>query len=107
MRLIGLFIVLILAGCGGPEPPVSTAGASLPTISRSDAIAISRVQLQDVGEAWEVVLAEAGPLGQVRPGWEEYGWGQDLDAELRVWLVVLVNGELSAEVVLGFVDGSV
>jgi hypothetical protein len=107
MRLIGLFIVLILAGCAGPEPPDSTAGASLPTISRSDAIDISRGQLQDVGEAWEVVLVEAGPLGQVRPGWEAYASGNDLDAELRVWRVVLENGGLSAEVVLDFVDGSV
>ena len=112
LRSIGLSVVLVLVGCAAPAPPESlpasaASSAAADGISRTEAVDVARDALQGVDEDWDVVLAEAGPLGQVRPGWEESEWGRDLPADIRVWRVVLVAGELSAEVVLDQVDGLV
>lgn len=115
MVSIGLALVLILSGCAAPALPsserVSAASSPSPAstdgISRNEAVAVAREALRPAGEDWDVVLAKAGPLGQVRPGWEELEWGRGLSADRPVWRVVMVAGELSAEVVIDFVDGSV
>jgi len=112
LRSIGVSMVLVLTGCAAPEvnesaPAPAASRAAADGISRSEAVDVARDALQGTEEEWDVVLAEAGPLGQVRPGWEDSEWGRDLSADIRVWRVVLVAGELSAEVVLDQVDGLV
>ena len=67
----------------------------------------AREALRQAGVDWDVVLAQSGPLGQVRPGWDEQEWGRRLSADAPVWRVVLAADELSAEVVIDFMDGSV
>ena len=112
MPSIGLALVLILSGCAAPALQ-SSAPASSPSpalthgISRNEAVDLARDALRRAGEDWDVVLAEAGPLRQVSPGWEELEWGRGLSADRPVWRVVMVAGELSAEVVIDSVDGSV
>lgn len=95
----------------GPEPSASAPPNETPDetpagISREDAVDAALNALEDTAE-WEVAVAEAGPLGQVRPGWEDYEWGRGLAADVLVWRVFLTSGDLSAEVVMDFVDGSV
>ena len=114
MRLIGLVLVLAVTGCAAPEPPPSTeldspSPSSEPAppdgISRDEAVDVALGALPD--QAWRVVRADAGRLGQVRPDWAQTDWGRDLSADLRVWNVVLRSGDVSAGVVLDFVDGAV
>jgi hypothetical protein len=109
---IGLAIVLILSGCAAPTVRSSAhasprSSASTDGISRNEAVDLARDALRGAGQDWDIVLAEAGPLGQVSPGWAELDWGRGLSADRQVWRVVTVAGELSAEVVIDFVDGSV
>ena len=68
---------------------------------------VARSAMQEAGEGWDVVLAEAGPLERIRPGWQDYDWGRGLSADLSVWRVVMVAGELTAEVLIDHMDGSV
>ena len=72
-----------------------------------DAVEVARAAMREASEDWRVVLAEAGPIGRIRPGWQDYEWGRGLSADLSVWRVVMVDGELSAEVVIDRMDGSV
>ena len=67
----------------------------------------AREALRQAGVDWDVVLAQSGPLGQVRLGWDEQEWGRRLSADVPVWRVVMAADELSAVVVIDFVDGSV
>jgi hypothetical protein len=105
--------VLVLAACAAPTlssatpAPAPSRASTTERISRDQAVAVARDALQEAGEDWDVVLADAGQLGEVRPGWEEYEWAQGLSADLPVWRVVMVAGELSAEVVIDSGDGSV
>ena len=111
MRSIGLALLVILSGCAAPAPRSSAASSSSPEptdgISRNEAVEVASDALPPVGEDWDVVLAEAGPLGRVSPGWEEPEWGRGLSADQPVWRVVMVAGEMTAEVILDFLDGSV
>lgn len=68
---------------------------------------MARDALRQAGAHWDLTLAEAGPLGQIMPGWDDHEWGQGLSADLAVWRVVMVAGDLTAEVVIDFGDGSV
>lgn len=89
-----------------PATPDGTPDETAAGISREDAVDAALDALEDTAK-WEVAVAEAGPLGEVRPGWEDTEWGRGLPAALLVWRVFLVSGDLSAEVVIDFVDGSV
>jgi hypothetical protein len=96
--------------CGPDSPIICVRVARSPAadgVSRNEAVDIARDALRGAGDDWDVVLAEARPLRQVSPGWQELEWGRGLSADLPVWRVVMVVGELSAEVVIDFVDGSV
>jgi hypothetical protein len=102
VRSTGLAVVLILTGCAAPALQSSALVSSSPSastdgISRNEAVDVARDALRQAGVDWDVVLAEAGPLGQVRPGWEEAEWGHGLAADMPVWRVVMAAGELSAE----------
>lgn len=68
---------------------------------------VARVALREVGEVWDVVAAQAGPLERLRPDWRASEWGGGLAGDLEVWRVVMVAGDLSAEVVIDSTDGSV
>lgn len=90
-----------------PEPSApATPGETPAGISRATAVDAALDALQDTAE-WEVAVAEAGPIGQIRPGWEDAEWGRGLPADLLLWRVFLVSGDASAEVIIDFVDGSV
>lgn len=88
------------------EEPELSAPAPPDGISRDDAVDAARGVLPDA-EGWEVLVVEAGPLGQVEPGWEAYEWAHDLSADLWVWRVFLARGDKGAQVMIDFVDGSV
>jgi hypothetical protein len=128
MRWFGLALILVVTGCASPQIPESPEpslrsspdspsqmesaeqSASLETpspvgISRKEAVEIALEALQ--GETWAVVRADAGPLAQLRPDWSTYEWGKDLPANVRVWRVGLVSGELGGEVVIDFAAGSI
>ncbi len=115
MRLIGVALALVLAGCVVPasESPtpasasVSPSPVSTPGISRDHAVDVARETLREVGDGWRVVIAESGPLERIMPRWQEYQWGRGLAADLPVWHVVMVAGEINGEVLISFVDGSV
>ena len=115
MRSIILAVVLIITACAAPAPespastPTESAVSSAPAdeLSRDEALDVAREALQAMGEEWEVERAQAGPLGRVRPGWEELQGGHDLSADLKVWRVVLSSGSLGAEVLIGLGDGEV
>ena len=103
---------LLLTGCGGPAPEPSASAASPPAlsegISRNDAIEVARQAASEMAaEEWRIGSVTSGPLGQVVPEFEDYEWARDLPADLRVWRVGLVSGELSALVVTDFMDGHV
>jgi len=89
-----------------PPQPAERAPAPPDGISRTDAVDAALGALPDAGE-WEVLIAEAGPLGQVVPTWEDYEWAGDVTADRWVWRVFLARGDRGAEVVVDFVDGSV
>lgn len=76
-------------------------------ITRDEAVEVAHTALREAGQDWDVVLAEAGPLERVRPDWKASEWGGSLPAHLRVWRVVMVAGELSAEVIIDSTNGSV
>ena len=115
MRSIILAVVLIITACAAPAPespastPTESAVSSAPAdeLSRDEALDVAREALQAMGEEWEVERNQAGPLGRVRPGWEELQGGHDLSADLKVWRVVLSSGSLGAEVLIGLGDGEV
>ncbi len=73
----------------------------------NEAVDLARDALRPAGEDWDVVLAQAGPLGRVMPTWEGHDWGRALGADRPVWRVVMASGELNAEIVIDFVNGSV
>lgn len=100
--------VTVLPADGGrfTAEPVPSAPAPSEGISRNDAADAARDVLPD-GEEWEVLVVEAGPLGQVETLWELYDWAHDLSADLWVWRVFLVRGDRGATVMIDFVDGSV
>ena len=114
-RLTGLVILLVVVACTAPAPSSPAAATSTPSrsaastggITRDEAVEVARTALRTAGEDWDVVLAEAGPLERVRPDWHAAEWGGSLTADLRVWRVVMVAGELSAEVVVDSTNGSV
>ena len=85
-----------------PASPAATGG-----ITRDQAVGLARVALRQAGVDWEVMEAEAGPLGQVRPGRDQHEWGRGLAADLEVWRVVVTAGDLSGEVVIDATDGAV
>jgi hypothetical protein len=115
VRLTGLAMLFVVTACAAPVPSSSAAETSsqsrspVPTggITRDEAVEIARTALREAGEDWDVVFAEAGPLERVRPDWQASEWGASLPGDLRVWRVVMVAGELSAEVVIDSADGSV
>ncbi len=125
MRSIATAVLLVLAGCASPSAPSaspSTTAEVPPTASSStlasssspagepsidEAVALARDELEWAAENWHVISVDSGPLGQVRPGWEETAWGSGLSADLAVWRIVMAAGELSSEVVIGFRDGAV
>ena len=127
MRSIGLALLVLLSGCAAqaPEPstpavpasatstasapasPSASASRSLGPISRDEAVDLARRAVRETGANWQVVLARAGPLGEVRPRWEDLESWQDLSADLPVWRVVLAAGDLSAEVLIDSRNGSV
>lgn len=103
-------VVLVLAGCASPEPTSprpSPSVASPKEISRDEAVDLARAALRELGEHWVVVSATAGPLRQVRPNWRDYEWAQALSGDLRVWSVEMVSRDVSAEVLIDPIDGSV
>ena len=114
LRTIG-GVVLVLAGCASdapsstepapPEPSPSATAAQ--EISRDEAIDLARAALRALGEDWEVVAATEGTVRQVRPNWKDYPWAERLSGDLRVWSVAMVSGDLSAQVLLDPLDGSV
>ena len=114
VRLTGAAI-LVLTACAAPVPTSSAVEASTPSratastggITRDEAVEVARTALMEAGEDWELVLAEAGPLERVIPDWQTSEWGANLAGDLRVWRVVMVAGELSAEVVIDSTDGFV
>ncbi len=120
MRSVTLSLV-ILCGCAAPglesSPRPSTGSTASPApaartappdgISRDEAVDIARDELGQIGEDWNVVLAETGPIGRVRPGWQDEEWGQRLAGDVPVWRVAMEAGELSAEVIIDLMDGSV
>ena len=112
-RLLVAVACLLSTGCGAlpePEPSAPTGSPPAPPegISRTDAIEAARIAASDVvAEEWQVGAVTAGPLGQVVPDLEHHEWARDLPADLRVWRVGLVSGDLSALVVTDFIDGSV
>lgn len=110
-------LALILLGCTTPQPaspgtsmelslPPSATSVSTGEITREEAIEIAGQVLQEAGHDWDVLSAEVGALDSVRPGWEEEAWGQDFSGDLRVWVLGMRQGDLTAEVVLDAVDGS-
>jgi hypothetical protein len=113
MRLTGLTLSVVLAACASSDSTSTDGSISSPTtpgpsaaISRDEAIEVAFEVLSEAREDWDVVLAEAGLLAQVKPDWEEYEWGRGLPPDLPVWRVVMEAGDLSAEVVLDSIDGS-
>lgn len=126
MRLFAWALLLVLAGCAATAPQsaptsaatapqssaatpddVSPSPASTPAISREEAVDVARSALREAGEDWDVVSAESGPLEQMMPEWEDQEWASGLAADLAVWRVVMESGDLSAEVLLDYLDGSV
>lgn len=115
VRLTGLAILSVVTACAAPVPSSSAAEASSQSrspvlargITRDEAVEIARTALRAAGEDWDVVFAEAGPLARVTPEWQASEWGASLSGDLRVWRVVMVAGELSAEVVIDSAHGSV
>jgi len=115
VRLLGVVLALVLAACAAPAPDsptpapasVSPSPASTPGISRDDAVDVAREALREVGDDWRVVRVESGALERIMPRWREYEWGRGLAADLPVWHVVMVAGEINGEVLIDFVDGSV
>ena len=67
---------------------------------------VARSALREVGQDWDLVLAEAGPLERVKPDWQASEWSGSLAGDRRVWRVVMVAGDLSAEVLIDSTDGS-
>ncbi len=117
----------VVASCANPDAPSSAvsnepsqsrqssyepshsslAPSTAPSaISREVAIELAHEALRESGEDWSLVRALRGELMAVRPGWEETSWGRDLSGELVVWWLQLRSGDLSAEVVLNAVDGT-
>jgi hypothetical protein len=92
---------------GGRYSPTESSTPAPPDgISGDDAVTIAREALS-VGEAWEVIVVAAGPLGQLMPYRAEDDWAGDLSADLWVWQVFLVRGDRGAHVWIDYVDGSV
>ena len=116
--VICLAIAMFASSCATPEhsepglssrpsPSPSTASSEAPReISQEEAIEAARDALREAGDDWDLVSTEHGELEAVRPGWEETPWGHDLTGELRVWILVMRSGDLSAEVVLDATDAS-
>ena len=104
----------MLSGCAAPPPesahPQSASPAAAPPsdgISREEAVDAALEAVDPLGGDWTVTQAQVGAIGRIRPGWHEEEWGQELPGDLPVWRVALVAGELGAEVIIDFTDGSV
>ncbi len=88
-----------------PPEPVEPAPAPTDGISKNEALDIAYDAVPEMDG--RDVVAEAGAVAHVVPGWESYEWLRDLNPDRWVWRVFLVNGDRGAEVVIDFVDGSV
>jgi len=85
-------------------------GVAIPRVNARDLqrrLDVAREALREVGDDWRVVRVESGALERIMPRWREYEWGRGLAADLPVWHVVMVAGEINGEVLIDFVDGSV
>jgi hypothetical protein len=62
-----------------------------------------------VGDEWDVVSAEVGPIGQVLPDVPDpdHDWARDLSPDRWVWRVFLVRGDEGIDVVIDYLDGTV
>jgi hypothetical protein len=115
VRSLSVVLALVLTGCAQPaleSRGASSAGpsaqlGSAAEISRDEAVGRARDALREASQSWSVVLAEAGPLEEVRPGWEAYDWGRSLAGSVRVWRVVMSADGLSAEVLIDASAGAV
>ena len=75
-------------------------------ISLVDAVNAARDVLPN-GEELDVIVVNAGPLGQLLADLGPQEWASDLSADLRVWQVVLARGDRAAFVWIDYADGSV
>ena len=104
----------MVTGCAALPPEYVQAQLGSPSalapldgISREEAVDAALEAVAPLGGGWTVTQAQVGAIGRIRPGWQEEEWGQELPADLPVWRVALVAGELGAEVILDVADGSV
>ena len=114
MSPISLLLLVMMSACAAPPaaslPPQSASAAAVAPpdgISREEAVDAALEAVGPLGEDWTVTQAQVGAIGGIRPGWRDEEWGQELLGDLPMWRVALAAGELGAEVIIDFADGSV
>lgn len=89
-------------------PPSPTPAAPEPSKGVGEAAAIEiALGAADADVAWEVSVADRGPIFRVMPHWEDQEWGAAVGPETWVWRIHLVSGDRGLDVIVDYLDGSV
>lgn len=75
-------------------------------MTRDDAIDAARRAVPD-GDGWKLLVAVAGPIGEVMPGYDGSELEQRLPGKHWIWRVFLARGDRGVQVWIDDVDGTV